>query len=58
MMANKKDDGNEKISSWKAPLSFQFSRPANDNKSPLKQRVITWLAVGIGLGSIIALLVM
>ena len=57
MMADKKDDGSDDMRNWAPPLSFRFSKPANDNKSPLKQRLITWAAVAIGLGSILALLI-
>lgn len=57
MMADKKDDDGDDIKNWAPPLSFQFSKPANDNQTPLMHRMIVWGAVVIGLGSIAALLI-
>ena len=57
MMTNQKDD-EENVKNWSAPLSFHFSRPANDNRSPLHKRLIGWGLAVIGLGSIVLLLVL
>ena len=59
LMTDRKDDddGND-VKNWAAPLTFHFSKPANDNQSPLKRRLIVWAVVAVGLGSLVALLVM
>ncbi len=58
IMTKKKDDTTSTYKGGYKRPSLSFSKPANDNKSPLKSKLISIVLVVVGIGSVILLFVL
>jgi len=58
IMTRRKDDTPSSYKGGYKRPSLSFSKPANDNRSPLKSKLISLVLVAIGAGSVVLLFVL